>query len=154
MAARHGRPMGTGLFRRFVRRRLRLCAVAVAQASVRSRSTSAIERGLSDVARDRTSRSGHRKGDDRPRMGRHSGTQHAAAALVAVDILRHDLWAIGYWIVYPAWPLLSSATEGAFGWNTRSAVEQDIAELKTLRGPILAKLSSVSAKEIEQSPEL
>jgi cytochrome c oxidase cbb3-type subunit III len=64
------------------------------------------------------------------------------------------LWAIGYWIVYPAWPLLSSATEGAFGWNTRSAVEQDIAELKTLRGPMLAKLASVSAKDIEQSPEL
>jgi len=64
------------------------------------------------------------------------------------------VWAIGYWIVYPAWPLLSSATEGAFGWNTRSAVEQDIAELKTLRGPMLAKLASVSAKDIEQSPEL
>src|SRR5947209_8324763 len=64
------------------------------------------------------------------------------------------IWAIGYWIVYPAWPLLSSATQGAFGWNTRSAVEQDLADLKTLRAPMLAKLASASMKEIEQSPQL
>ena len=31
----------------------------------------------------------HRHGDHRPRMGRHQGTEHAAAALVAVHILRH-----------------------------------------------------------------
>src|SRR5436190_13470389 len=64
------------------------------------------------------------------------------------------LWAICYWVVYPAWPLLSSATEGVLGWNTRRAVEDDLAELKTLRAPMLAKLASVPAKDIEQSPEL
>ena len=64
------------------------------------------------------------------------------------------VWAIAYWVVYPAWPLFSSATRGVIGWNTRSAVEQDLAELKILRAPMLAKLASVSTKEIERSPEL
>ncbi len=32
------------------------------------------------------------------------------------------LWAIGYWVVYPAWPLLTIATQGTFGWHSRSAV--------------------------------
>ncbi len=64
------------------------------------------------------------------------------------------IWAIGYWIVYPAWPLLTSATEGVFGWNTRTAVEQDLADLKKLRAPMLAKLANATTKDIEQSPEL
>ncbi len=25
------------------------------------------------------------------------------------------VWAIGYWVVYPAWPLLTSSTKGVFG---------------------------------------
>ena len=40
------------------------------------------------------------------------------------------VWAIGYWIVYPAWPLLSSYTTGVFGWNSRTAIVNDLNELK------------------------
>ena len=29
------------------------------------------------------------------------------------------VWAIGYWIVYPAWPLLTSYTQGVLGWHSR-----------------------------------
>ena len=32
------------------------------------------------------------------------------------------VWAIGYWIVYPAWPLFASYTNGVFDWHARSAV--------------------------------
>ena len=31
------------------------------------------------------------------------------------------IWSIGYWIVYPAWPLLTSATTGMFDWHSRQA---------------------------------
>ncbi len=64
------------------------------------------------------------------------------------------LWAIGYWIVYPAWPLLTSATEGAFGWHTRSAVVSDLEELNKLRGPMTEKLAKASLQEIANDPEL
>ncbi len=30
------------------------------------------------------------------------------------------VWALGYWIVYPAWPTISGYTTGVFGYSTRS----------------------------------
>ncbi|MEZ5710615.1 MAG: cytochrome-c oxidase, cbb3-type subunit III [Blastomonas sp.] len=38
------------------------------------------------------------------------------------------VWAIGYTVVYPAWPMLESATAGTFGWTSRGQLEQEIAE--------------------------
>ena len=64
------------------------------------------------------------------------------------------IWAIGYWVVYPAWPLLTSATEGAFGWHTRSAVEADLNELKVLRGPMMDRLTNASVADIVKDPQL
>lgn len=64
------------------------------------------------------------------------------------------IWAIGYWVVYPAWPLLTSATEGTFGWHTRSAVEADLNELKVLRGPMMDKLTNAPVADIVNDPQL
>jgi cytochrome c oxidase cbb3-type subunit III len=64
------------------------------------------------------------------------------------------IWAIGYWVVYPAWPLLTSATQGTFGWHTRSAVEADLNELKVLRGPMMDKLTNASVADIVNDPQL
>jgi cytochrome c oxidase cbb3-type subunit III len=64
------------------------------------------------------------------------------------------IWAFGYWVVYPAWPLIFGATEGVTGWHARSAVVQDLASLDSLRGPMTAKLASAPLAEIEKTPEL
>ena len=64
------------------------------------------------------------------------------------------VWSIGYWIVYPAWPLLTSATEGAFGWHSRSAIVTDLDQLKAVRGPMMDKLTKASVKEIANDPQL
>ncbi len=40
------------------------------------------------------------------------------------------VWAVGYWVVYPAWPLVSSYTGGVFNWHARSAVASDLAALQ------------------------
>lgn len=64
------------------------------------------------------------------------------------------VWSIGYWVVYPAWPLLTSATQGAFGWNSRSAIVADLDQLKALRGPMMDKLTNASVKEIANDPLL
>ncbi|SEN53192.1 cytochrome c oxidase cbb3-type subunit 3 [Loktanella fryxellensis] len=37
------------------------------------------------------------------------------------------VWAIGYTVLYPAWPMLSGATTGVFGYSTRGAVAAEIA---------------------------
>jgi cytochrome c oxidase cbb3-type subunit 3 len=64
------------------------------------------------------------------------------------------IWAIGYWVVYPAWPLLTSATQGTFGWHSRSAVVTDLDQLKQLRGPMMVKLTNASLAEVEADPQL
>jgi cytochrome c oxidase cbb3-type subunit III len=40
------------------------------------------------------------------------------------------IWSIGYWVVYPAWPLVSSYSSGLFHWNTRSSVASQVTELQ------------------------
>ncbi len=44
------------------------------------------------------------------------------------------VWAIGYWIVYPAWPTISSNTKGLIGYSSRSEVAADLAALQTCAG--------------------
>jgi cytochrome c oxidase cbb3-type subunit III len=64
------------------------------------------------------------------------------------------VWAVGYWVVYPAWPLISNSTQGVFGWHSRSAIESDLAELKVIRGPMVGKLAAASVAEIIADPQL
>jgi cytochrome c oxidase cbb3-type subunit 3 len=64
------------------------------------------------------------------------------------------IWAIGFWIVYPAWPTLTSYTGGMFGWHSRSAVVTDLAALQAQRGPMMNKLAAASLQQIEATPEL
>jgi cytochrome c oxidase cbb3-type subunit 3 len=64
------------------------------------------------------------------------------------------LWSVGYWIVYPSWPLLSSYTTGIFGWQSREAVVRDLAQLNAVRGPMMVRLSGASVSEILSDPLL
>jgi cytochrome c oxidase cbb3-type subunit 3 len=64
------------------------------------------------------------------------------------------VWAIGYWVVYPAWPLLTNSTQGVFGWHTRSAVVTDLDELNLVRGPMMDKLTNASVADIVKDPQL
>jgi cytochrome c oxidase cbb3-type subunit 3 len=64
------------------------------------------------------------------------------------------IWAVAYWVVYPAWPLISSSTQGVLGWHSRSAVESDLAALKAARGPMVAKLAAVPVADIVNDQQL
>ena len=64
------------------------------------------------------------------------------------------IWAIGYWVVYPAWPLVSSSTNGLLNWHARGAVATELAALQAQRGPMMARLASASLPEIESTPAL
>ena len=64
------------------------------------------------------------------------------------------VWSIGYWIVYPSWPLISSYTNGAFDWHSRAAVATDLAALKAQRGPMTARLEATPLADIEANPQL
>ena len=64
------------------------------------------------------------------------------------------VWAIGYWVVYPAWPLVSSYTTGTFGWHSRDAIIVDMDELKAKRAEQTTKLASASLEQIRTDPNL
>jgi cytochrome c oxidase cbb3-type subunit 3 len=64
------------------------------------------------------------------------------------------IWSIGYWIVYPSWPLISSYTEGVFGWKSRVAIREELDALRAQRAVFVSKLANASPKEIAGSPEL
>jgi cytochrome c oxidase cbb3-type subunit 3 len=64
------------------------------------------------------------------------------------------VWSIGYWIVYPSWPLVSSYTTGTFNWSSREAVVSDLDALKAQRGPMVARLAAASLQEIVADPQL
>lgn len=64
------------------------------------------------------------------------------------------LWSIGYWVVYPAWPLISSHTTGLWGYTNRGAVVEELAALKAKRGASAAALEKASLDEIAKNPQL
>ena len=64
------------------------------------------------------------------------------------------VWAVGYWVLYPTWPLLTSSTQGVLGYHTRTAVVEDLNALKVLRGPMMDKLTSAPVSTIVNDPQL
>jgi cytochrome c oxidase cbb3-type subunit III len=64
------------------------------------------------------------------------------------------VWAFGYWVVYPAWPLISSHTTGLFGYSTRADVGVELANLEKIRGEKMVKLAATPLAEIEKDPAL
>jgi cytochrome c oxidase cbb3-type subunit 3 len=64
------------------------------------------------------------------------------------------VWSIGYWVVYPAWPLVASYTRGTFGWASREAVSDELTKLKTQRAPMVDRLAAAPLQTILGDPQL
>lgn len=64
------------------------------------------------------------------------------------------IWAIGYWVVYPAWPTLSGNTKGIAGWTQYEKLKHEQAEIITRRGEMASKIKTHTLQEIQQDPEL
>jgi cytochrome c oxidase cbb3-type subunit 3 len=58
------------------------------------------------------------------------------------------IWSIGYWILYPSWPLLTTYTQGVLGWNSRAAIAQDLAALRAQRAAMVDRIAAASLDEI------
>ncbi len=64
------------------------------------------------------------------------------------------IWSFGYWVVYPAWPLVTNYTSGIWGWHSRAAVRQDLADLHAQRGAMAARLADTPLDQVAANPEL
>lgn len=63
-------------------------------------------------------------------------------------------WSVGYWVVMPAWPLITDYTRGLIGHSQRVNVMQDLDAMKAARAGIGERLAGASLEAIEADPEL
>jgi cytochrome c oxidase cbb3-type subunit 3 len=64
------------------------------------------------------------------------------------------VWAVGYWIVYPAWPLVSGYTSGILHYSSRADVAVELANLEKIRGAKMVTLGAAPLADIEKDPAL
>ncbi len=64
------------------------------------------------------------------------------------------IWAVGYWVVYPSWPLVSSYTVGIFNWQSRQAIIEDLAALKVQRAAMSDRIAAASLQDVVADPAL
>ncbi|WP_027486531.1 cytochrome-c oxidase, cbb3-type subunit III [Allorhizobium undicola] len=58
------------------------------------------------------------------------------------------VWAIGYTVVYPAWPTLTGNTKGLFGYTNRAAVTEEVAAAKQAQAVFTDKIASLPVGDI------
>lgn len=64
------------------------------------------------------------------------------------------VWAVGYWIVYPAWPGISGYTHGLLNHSQRDEVTANVAALKAARAGRELALTDASLAQIQADPQL
>jgi len=64
------------------------------------------------------------------------------------------VWSVGYWVVYPSWPLLTIYTTGVIGYSQRTDVDNAVQALKDARAVQGAALETASLAQIEADPGL
>jgi cytochrome c oxidase cbb3-type subunit 3 len=64
------------------------------------------------------------------------------------------VWAIGYWIVYPAWPTMTGYTAGIWGYSQRGQVTSDVAAAKAAQAKFTQAIAATPLADIEKNQEL
>jgi cytochrome c oxidase cbb3-type subunit 3 len=64
------------------------------------------------------------------------------------------LWAIGYWIAYPAWPTIAGYTKGWLGYSQRSVVASEVSAAKAAQGQFRDKLATTPLDKVKADPDL
>jgi cytochrome c oxidase cbb3-type subunit 3 len=64
------------------------------------------------------------------------------------------IWSVGYWLVYPTWPLVQSYTKGWINYSSRADVAVELANLEAIRGGKMVALANASLADIEKDPAL
>jgi len=64
------------------------------------------------------------------------------------------VWSVGYWILYPAWPVVRSHTTGVWNWSSRTAVMEELSALSVQRAPHTSRIAAASPEEIVADPQL
>jgi len=104
---------------------------------------------------------------DKKEIDQHSGTETTGHEWDGIKELNTPLprwwlgifyacivWAIGYWIVMPAWPMIHGYTHGLLNHSQRDAVTEAVRALQDARRSKEKKLSTASLQQIQSNPDL
>ncbi len=64
------------------------------------------------------------------------------------------IWSIGYWVVYPSYPLLDSYITGVWGTTQRQVVAEDLEESRNAKAVYAERLLNSDLQTIRSTPEL
>jgi cytochrome c oxidase cbb3-type subunit 3 len=64
------------------------------------------------------------------------------------------LWALVYVMLYPAWPLVNSATRGVLGYSTRGELEETMIEAQAAQAGYIDRIAALSLEDISADPDL
>ncbi len=64
------------------------------------------------------------------------------------------LWAVGYAILYPSIPMVTSATRGYLNFSSRAALQQDLDQSKTAQMKFHDMIAAKTVQEIDADPAL
>jgi cytochrome c oxidase cbb3-type subunit 3 len=64
------------------------------------------------------------------------------------------VWAIGYWVVYPAFPTLTGYTKGLFGYSQRTVVSDEVKAGRASQAQYRDKLATTPIERIKDDPDL
>jgi cytochrome c oxidase cbb3-type subunit 3 len=64
------------------------------------------------------------------------------------------VWAIGYWLLMPSWPLVAGYTKGLLGYSQREAVSEQLDAAKAAKAEFRQKIAASDLAAINDDPEL
>jgi len=64
------------------------------------------------------------------------------------------VWSVGYWVAYPAWPMISGYTQGMLGYSQRQTVTRGIEEARIAQSASNTAIALATPEEIAVNPEL
>ena len=64
------------------------------------------------------------------------------------------IWAVGYWIVYPAWPTIAGHTRGLNSWTSHKKLALDQEEITARHAQFIESIKNKTLTEIQNDPQL
>ena len=64
------------------------------------------------------------------------------------------VWAVGYTVLYPAWPMLNSATSGVLGWSSRGQLEGEAEAERVRKAPLQMALARIPVERLSEDSQL
>lgn len=64
------------------------------------------------------------------------------------------VWSMIYWVLYPAWPMVTQATQGILGYSTRAEAAAELEAHQARSAPLESRLLQAELASVADDPEL